>query len=697
MRLLFDRFELRPQERLLLADAQPVPLGARAFDVLLALVTHRKRVVTKAELLDLAWPGLVVEENNLTVQISMLRRVLGARSIVTVPARGYQFVAAVREDAVPVIDAVGGALPLARSMTLGQGCVLALRVERIAGQDAGAGRDVDADASAMAASVIREHEGLRLAGPVLAWWLPSARAGAACAHALHLRVAARAGSRTGRWAVALYRDQGMADAAQRSADAAAEVAARMAMRCEPGETWASSGVVGDLILSLDGDVEDLGFHDGLCAENTTRIFRLTPPPPAAQPPAAVARSGELRPTLAIIPFASYARDPGLLGIGDIIADQLIGALSRSHSINVISRLSTLPFRDRDNAVSQIARCLSADFVVSGRYLAHSGRVQVHVEVADASNARVLWSGSFVDSELGALQEDSELVQSLVAGITQAVFVTAVQRLRTLPLPDLATHTLLLAGISLMFRLSPRDFELARQALLTVSNRAPRHATPLAWLARWHLFRVVQGWSDDRDADGRAALGCAQRALELDPDSALAMTMLGNVATTHLKDLDHAHDAYEQALLLNPSESMAWLQKGNAHSFRGEGELALAHAQKAASLSPLDPARHYYLSILASAQLTAQDFAGATASARQSLRLNHEHVSTHRVLAIALAMSGRVDEARASVRQVLRLEPQLTVADYVARSPGAQSGLAQTFGEALRAAGLPPGPGVSRTD
>ena len=68
--LRFGPFELRPQARQLLSSGQRVPLGARAFDVLLALVERRDRVVSKAELLDLAWPGLVVEENNLSVQIS---------------------------------------------------------------------------------------------------------------------------------------------------------------------------------------------------------------------------------------------------------------------------------------------------------------------------------------------------------------------------------------------------------------------------------------------------------------------------------------------------------------------------------------------------------------------------------------------------------------------------------------------------
>jgi DNA-binding winged helix-turn-helix (wHTH) protein/TolB-like protein/Tfp pilus assembly protein PilF len=91
-----------------------VPLTARAFDVLLLLLRHRDRVVGKDELLSTVWAGRVVEENNLTQAISALRRALGTgagdhRYIVTVPGRGYRFVAQVEEggDARPAGGAPG--------------------------------------------------------------------------------------------------------------------------------------------------------------------------------------------------------------------------------------------------------------------------------------------------------------------------------------------------------------------------------------------------------------------------------------------------------------------------------------------------------------------------------------------------------------------------------------------------------------
>ena len=87
----FDRFEILPAQRQILVAGQAASLGAKAFDLLLCLIEHRERVVGKDELMALVWPGLVVEENNLSVQVSALRKLFGADAITTVAGRGYQF------------------------------------------------------------------------------------------------------------------------------------------------------------------------------------------------------------------------------------------------------------------------------------------------------------------------------------------------------------------------------------------------------------------------------------------------------------------------------------------------------------------------------------------------------------------------------------------------------------------------------
>src|SRR4249920_1524412 len=89
-RIRVGNLELLPSERMLRADGKPVELGARAFDLLVVLVEHHGRLVTKSTLLERVWPRLVVDENNLPAQIASLRRILGAGSIRTVPGFGYR-------------------------------------------------------------------------------------------------------------------------------------------------------------------------------------------------------------------------------------------------------------------------------------------------------------------------------------------------------------------------------------------------------------------------------------------------------------------------------------------------------------------------------------------------------------------------------------------------------------------------------
>jgi TolB-like protein len=83
-------FEVRANERRILAHGAPVALGARAFDLLLVLIAHQDRVVGKKELMTAVWPDTVVEDGNLTVQVSALRKVLGPNAVATVPGRGYR-------------------------------------------------------------------------------------------------------------------------------------------------------------------------------------------------------------------------------------------------------------------------------------------------------------------------------------------------------------------------------------------------------------------------------------------------------------------------------------------------------------------------------------------------------------------------------------------------------------------------------
>jgi DNA-binding winged helix-turn-helix (wHTH) protein len=107
----FGRFRLVPHRRELLADGQPIHLGGRTFDVLMALIEGQGAVVSKDALIGRVWPKRIVEESSLHVQISALRNAFGAdRNLVrTISGRGYQFTGDIRTVAAgPHTQAVAG-------------------------------------------------------------------------------------------------------------------------------------------------------------------------------------------------------------------------------------------------------------------------------------------------------------------------------------------------------------------------------------------------------------------------------------------------------------------------------------------------------------------------------------------------------------------------------------------------------------
>src|SRR5690349_12948500 len=170
----FGPFRLLAARRLLLEGDKPVRLGSRAFDILAALVERAGEVVGKEELIARAWPGTFVEESNLKIQVSALRRALGDgqrghRYIVTVPGRGYNFVAPVSleeppQAPLPPTIAPAGAhnLPLVVTRMIGRDETAAALVSRLSHErlvtiigPGGIGKTTVA--LAVAERVIRDH------------------------------------------------------------------------------------------------------------------------------------------------------------------------------------------------------------------------------------------------------------------------------------------------------------------------------------------------------------------------------------------------------------------------------------------------------------------------------------------------------------------------------------------------------------
>jgi class 3 adenylate cyclase/TolB-like protein len=465
------------------------------------------------------------------------------------------------------------------------------------------------------------------------------------------------------------------------------LAARLTTLAGPDEIVVSADVRDQLTPALDADIEDLGECYVKHVQQPIRAFRVGAP--GEQP--VIERgniSEDLRATIAVIPFRPRAMQASDDVLGQLLADEVISALSRSPEINVVSRLSTTAFQGREIKLDDVSAYLRADYVVSGSYHVDGDRVMLKAELAETRSMKVVWTQTLRGSVQGIVSGDDPLANRLVSEACAAMMVSELQRSQGKAAQSLQNHTLLLSSITLMHRISPLAFQRAQQMLHVLIERTPRLATPYAWLAKWHVLRVTQGWSSDVLSEGKLALENTKKALDRDATSSLAMTVEGQVNTYILKRLDIAEQLYAQALQSNPNDALAWLLKGTMHAFRDEGKEAVRHTRHALKLSPLDPLRYYFESLAATAALSARQYQKSLQLAERSFRLNRTHASTLRVMITALSRMGRADEARRHATELLKLEPEFTVARYLERSPGAPYKLGQDVAAALVESGIP---------
>jgi adenylate cyclase len=464
------------------------------------------------------------------------------------------------------------------------------------------------------------------------------------------------------------------------------LAARLMALASPGEIVVSQRVRDGLTPDLDAEVEDLGDCFLRHVSQPVRAYRIGPAGPRSliRPSAAL---DDLSPSIAVIPLE--AREPdGHHVVGEIFAEELIRALSQSPEFSVMSRLSTTALRGRGISLADIVAHLRADYVLSGTYRYAGETVILDIELADVKSGQVLWTDHIRSSLSALLDEEQELINGVATKVIVAVSARELKRSRSQSPPTLRAYTLLMGAITLMHRLSRQDFDEALNLLQVLVDRGTRQPIPHAWLAYWHVLRVQQGWSIDEKEDAYLALESTKRALDSDPDCSLALAVDGFVHTNLLKKLDVAAERYKLALAANPSNPLAWTLRGALNAFTDNGQQAVDDTQRALKLTPLDPHRYFYDSLSASACIAARDYGAALELARRSLRANRKHTSTLRVMSVAQWHLGLRKEARLTAKELLKLEPTLTVSRWLKRAPSAPYKVGQEFARVLRKVGVP---------
>jgi adenylate cyclase len=473
--------------------------------------------------------------------------------------------------------------------------------------------------------------------------------------------------------------------------AAVNLASRLTGLAGPDEIVASPEVVDEIAAGIDADIDDLGECYLKHLDDPVRAYRLALPTREdgdsggwlVSSPRDLGTHPELpRPKVAVLTLSGN----GSTLLQMLIADEVAAQLSAHSTVDVVSRMSTRETHglERDTLLAR----LGTNYAVGGSCTLIEQKVFLTLELTFVSDQHVVWTRTTQGAIEQVIADPGSFVTASSSEIMEAIEAHETGRARSLPLPSLASYSLLIGGVRLMHRLSRSDFDRAREVLEALTVRHPRHPDGYAWLAKWNILQVHQGWSSDVGRSSSIARDLARRALDHDDRCGVAMVITGMVKTFNDRRLDDAESIYRAALDANPNDSLAWLLKGTLHAFRGEGEEAVAHARRGSDLSPLDPMRYYFDSLTASAEASAGNYERAIVLAQRSLRANVMHASTLRILTIAYAMLDRIGEARQMAQRIFALEPGFTVERFLARSPSSDFPIGRTFADALARAGVP---------
>lgn len=397
---------------------------------------------------------------------------------------------------------------------------------------------------------------------------------------------------------------------------------------------------------------------------------------------------ELLPRIAVLPFVYRAPTRGTTPLGSMLSEELVRHLSRCQAFSVTSYLASRQFDPLSVSPTEVASIAGVTYLVSGMVYVKGQEFRLKVDLQDARRERILWSREYSGSLTDLMAGDCDALQDVSQQIGQTAVGEAVRQVKFKPLANLDSHTLLMAAISLIQDMRPDQFNAAQDLLGVLLQREPGHPLALTWMGFWHVMRVQKGLSHDRQMDTQLATHLAASALNVDPSFSLAHTLKGMISSHLLFRFDLAQTSYDLALKDNPNEALALLLMGDMRAFQNAPDEAVEFTDAARRLTPLGPQRYYFDSVSATAQLSAGHFARALALADRSLMANRAYPSTLRTKAIALELSGRGEEARKVVRDLLEVSPGFTLSQYLSEHPAAITSRGRGWTRALRAAGVP---------
>jgi len=353
-------------------------------------------------------------------------------------------------------------------------------------------------------------------------------------------------------------------------------------------------------------------------------------------------------SVAVMPFVNESGDEEVEYLSDGMTETLINNLSQVPGLKVKARTLVFRFKGKESDPKTVAEQLGVQAILYGRILQRGERLTLSLELINAATGNVLWGNKYERSasELAALQTD---VANDVSGKLRARDTDDSTRLSRRNTQNSEAYQAYLKGRFAWNRRDPEGFQKATRFFEEAIALDPNFALAWSGLADTNLLMPEYGDYSSKEYMPKARKA-AEKALELDPTLAEALTSLAYVEHSFDWNFTSAETKYKKAIELDPEYATAYQWYSEMLGQERRFEEAIIYAEKALDLDPLAPIKGY---VLANIQFFAGDEKASEKQLRKTLEVSPDFVPASASLSRRLAAQGKVDEAIAVCDDIIR--------------------------------------------
>jgi adenylate cyclase len=296
-----------------------------------------------------------------------------------------------------------------------------------------------------------------------------------------------------------------------------------------------------------------------------------------------------KPRVAVLPFENLSAETDDY-FADGITEDIITALSRFHSLDVIARGSTFVYKDKNAPDSEIAAALGAQYLVRGSVRRSGDRVRLQVQLLDGPARLTIWGNRFEFEMTDVFRVQDEITATVVSTLAGRLEATQLKRARKVTPERLEAYDYLLRGKDHHHRFTADDCAVCIDMFNNAIEYDPDYAVAHAWLACGLGQAMVWGLDDHASLVDQAQ-AAAERGLELDENEAECHRVLAQVFLTR-GNLSRSLNHQQRALFLNPNDDRSVCSMGEILSFIGRHDEAEQWVRKSMELNPYHPQRYW---------------------------------------------------------------------------------------------------------